>query len=197
MCTVNYIYWHGGGEGALGLFIYSTAVLSYQDICTDYCIDEMLFTSKSLLQWNLSSTLWELKKGILRLPVRSGWPIIKVYRPVSSEELINCFHSETQRPHLAITILLPESPDLVLYGSHLIFEAVPAEWKNIIFFYRWLLQCFLSSRNRQGTKETLHLNNIHPQVLPQSVLLWPANIRWVGVRYHPNKMIHCPEKLIM
>lgn len=101
------------------------------------------------------------------MPVRSRWLDKEAHRFVSSEELINCLHSEIQKSHPAVTLTPARKPRPgILWILSLIFQEAPRGIKTHYFpkddFF------FVSNTKNawQGTDETLHLHNIHPQVLP-------------------------------
>lgn len=99
--------------------------------------------------------------------MRSGWLDKEAHRFVSSEELINCLHSEIQKSHPAVTLTPARKPRPgILWILSLILQEAPRGIKTHYFpkddFF------FVSNTKNawQGTDETLHLHNIHPQVLP-------------------------------
>lgn len=155
----------------------------------------------SLLQWNLLGSaglrakrentdvcLWELDGCLTRyigLYHPRNWSIVSIQKSRN--------HTRPSRS------LQPGSPDLVFHGFCLWYFRQSQRSKNTLFFSKDdFFIVSITKKGCQSTEETLHPDNIHPQVLPWSLfLLWPAKIRCVGVRYHPHKRIRCPEKFIM
>lgn len=202
-CTVTQIY--HGAEGK-GVFVYLLLCWVHcRDICRDYCIEEVLFTSScnclpppvgACCNAVCPALLRELKGRIFRVCLGEGmadkWPETCI---TWGNDQFSAARNHILLPHS----LLPELPVLVFRGSHLWDLRQSQKNEKTLFFFLRVASLLLPiiKKAGQSTNET-HLNNVHPQVLPQSVfILWPAKIREVGVRYHQNKMIHCREKIIL